>query len=61
MSRKIECPGCAMEVDAASAICPFCQYEFPQARQSFKWVGWLMLILLIYPVLLILNKILSMF
>lgn len=61
MPKTVECPGCAMEVDAVSTICPFCQYEFPQVRQSLKWVGWLMLILLIYPALLILKKILSLF
>ncbi len=57
----MECPGCAMEVDAASANCPFCQYEFPQVRHSFKWVGWLMLILFIYPLFLILRRILTAF
>ena len=46
-SKTKECPSCAMDVDAASEICPICSYEFPTVSMSLKVGAWLMLILMI--------------
>ena len=44
MTKK-ECPSCAMEIDANSKVCPICNYEFPQANKSYKWIAILLIIL----------------
>lgn len=46
MSKK-ECPGCAVDVDSASEICPVCGYEFPVQSFSVKLAVWLMIVLLL--------------
>jgi hypothetical protein len=61
MAAKKECPGCAMEVDANRNTCPFCEYEFPQSRMSFKPVAILMLILFLYPLVMLIRRILASF
>ncbi|MCW9714147.1 zinc ribbon domain-containing protein [Aliifodinibius salicampi] len=45
--KKKECPGCAMEVDADSDICPICGYEFPSQPLSIQIMAWVMAILLL--------------
>lgn len=45
MSKKIECPGCAVEVDSDNETCPICGYEFPRQPLSLK-IGVLVLIIL---------------
>lgn len=46
MSQK-ECPGCAVEVDRKSKVCPICGYEFPEQPISVKIMALLMAILLL--------------
>lgn len=46
MQQK-ECPGCAVQIDADSKICPICGYEFPQQSLSKKIVAWIMIVLLV--------------
>ncbi|MBL0741473.1 hypothetical protein [Chryseolinea lacunae] len=45
--KKIECPSCAMEVDANSKTCPICSYEFPPKARGLKWVAFLLAIFLL--------------
>jgi uncharacterized protein (UPF0212 family) len=45
--KKIECPSCAMEVDAGHEKCPICGYEFPKQPLSLKIAVWVMIFLLL--------------
>lgn len=47
MSRKKECPGCAMETDARDEICPVCGYEFPKEPKSLKIAVWVFILLVL--------------
>ena len=43
--QTIECPSCAMEVNAKSEECPVCGYEFTHRRDTgLKWVALLLAI-----------------
>lgn len=44
-NRKMECPSCAVEVDADHDVCPICGYEFPKQSLSFKIGVWVMIAL----------------
>jgi len=43
--KKIECPSCAMEVDADSKVCPICSYEFTTGHPSGR--RWLAIVLVL--------------
>jgi uncharacterized protein (UPF0212 family) len=43
--KKLECPSCAMEIDAQSRQCPICGYEFPRQNPVIVWVAILLVIL----------------
>jgi RNA polymerase subunit RPABC4/transcription elongation factor Spt4 len=43
--KKIECPSCAMNIDANSKQCPICGYEF--AQTSSGWVKWVAILILV--------------
>lgn len=45
--EKRECPGCAIEVDAGTEVCPICGYEFPKLSIGKQIMVWLMMILLL--------------
>lgn len=45
MTKKKECPGCAMEVDAEEEVCPICGYEFPKQSRSLKIAVWIFILL----------------
>jgi rRNA maturation endonuclease Nob1 len=45
--KKIECPGCAIEVDADNKECPICGYEFPSQPKSVKIAVWLFILLIL--------------
>jgi len=47
MSKKRECPGCAMEVDADSDICPICGYDFPKQPKSIQIAVWVFILLVL--------------
>jgi hypothetical protein len=50
--HKIECPSCAMEVDADSRNCPICDYEFARPNPVLKWVVlFLVVLFLLYSIL----------
>ena len=49
---KIECPSCAMRVDAGNKICPVCGYEFTTKPTGLKWVAILLAIFLLLIYLL---------
>jgi hypothetical protein len=50
-----ECPSCALDVEAAAEVCPYCQYEFPRQRSTVKALAWLMALLLIWPLVKLLT------
>ena len=50
--KKKECPGCAVEVDADSDVCPICGYEFPQQSNMTKIGAWLLILLVLTWILL---------
>lgn len=43
--KKVECPSCAMTVDAKSKECPVCGYEFTGYSVQIKWVAILLVIM----------------
>jgi RNA polymerase subunit RPABC4/transcription elongation factor Spt4 len=45
--KKVECPGCAVEVDANEDICPICGYEFPKQSMGFKIGVWILILLVL--------------
>ncbi|MBT8195928.1 MAG: zinc ribbon domain-containing protein [Bacteroidia bacterium] len=45
--KKIECPSCAMEIDAGSEECPICGYEFPRQSKSYIWVAVVLILLFV--------------
>jgi len=47
MVKKVECPGCAMEVDSNHDACPVCGYDFPKQSASMKIAVWLFIILML--------------
>ncbi|MEQ8338323.1 MAG: zinc ribbon domain-containing protein [Cyclobacteriaceae bacterium] len=50
--KKKECPSCAMDVDASAKECPICNYEFNDHPVSYKWIAFILaLLLLLYFVL----------
>ena len=53
----IECPSCALEIDAESETCPYCGYELPQQKSSVGVVAIVMVLLLLWP----LYKLISYF
>jgi hypothetical protein len=50
--KRVECPGCAVEVDANSDVCPICGYEFPKQSAGFKIGVWILIILTLSWILL---------
>ena len=51
MSRKKECPGCAMETNVGDEVCPICGYEFPDEPKSMKIVIWVFILLVLLWIL----------
>ena len=45
--KKIECPSCAVEVDADNETCPICGYEFPRQKKSVQIAAWVMFFLIL--------------
>lgn len=45
--KKIECPGCAVEVDKDNDVCPICGYEFPKQPLSVKIGIWVLIFLVL--------------
>lgn len=50
--KKKECPGCAVEVDADSDVCPICGYEFPRQSTGLKIMVWILILLVLTWILL---------
>ena len=50
--KKVDCPGCAVEVDASSDVCPICGYEFPKQSPLFKAGVWILILLTLSWILL---------
>ncbi len=48
---KMECPSCAMMIDANSATCPICTYEFPKQNRWIQIVAVLLVMLFLYLVI----------
>jgi RNA polymerase subunit RPABC4/transcription elongation factor Spt4 len=46
--KTMECPSCAMEIDAKSEKCPICAYEFPRQSRWTQWVAVLLVLLFLY-------------
>lgn len=51
MSKTKECPGCAVEVDDQSEVCPICGYEFPKQPLSLKIAVWGFILLILLWIL----------
>ncbi len=49
--KTMECPSCAMEIDAKSATCPICSYEFPKQSRLIQIVAVLLVLLFLYMVI----------
>jgi hypothetical protein len=47
MTKKKECPSCAMEIDAGSRKCPVCGYEFPSTGRGYTWIAILLIMLML--------------
>jgi len=45
--KKIECPSCAVEVDADNEACPICGYEFPRQKKGVQIAAWIMIFLIL--------------
>ena len=50
--KKVECPGCAVEVDANADVCPICGYEFPKQSAWFQVGVWILILLTLSWILL---------
>lgn len=46
--KKMECPSCAMNIDASSPQCPICSYEFPKQSPWVRWTAVLLALLILY-------------
>jgi RNA polymerase subunit RPABC4/transcription elongation factor Spt4 len=46
MTKKKECPSCAMEIPDNENVCPICGYEFPERNNFLSFVVLLMVILI---------------
>ena len=53
-----ECPSCALASDPEELACPFCGYEFPPEQKNLRWFAWLFALLLLWPVIEVLKRIL---
>lgn len=49
--KKIECPSCAVEIDAESKVCPICGYDLPRQPKSLKIAVWIFIFLMIFWIL----------
>jgi RNA polymerase subunit RPABC4/transcription elongation factor Spt4 len=45
--KTVECPSCAMNVEANSETCPICGYDFPKQSKSLMIVVWAMIALIL--------------
>ncbi|GIV58604.1 MAG: zinc ribbon domain-containing protein [Bacteroidetes bacterium] len=43
--KQRECPSCALDVDAAAEVCPYCGYEFPVQKRGVTWAAVAMILL----------------
>lgn len=50
-ARMIECPSCALEIEAGQEECPYCGYEFPKNRRGVPLSAWLFGLLILLPLL----------
>jgi ferredoxin len=50
--KKIECPSCAMKMDAGQKACPVCNYEFPRQSPWLQWVAILLVIVILLAYIL---------
>jgi hypothetical protein len=56
----MECPSCALDVDDDVRVCPYCNYEYPQQKQSVKVVAIIMALLLLWPVIKLIEYLTSL-
>jgi len=36
-----------MSVDKKALTCPYCHYEFPLTKSGIKWIGWVLVLLML--------------
>lgn len=53
--KTVECPSCALEIDAREETCPYCGYELPQERPIWRIVAVVVVLLLIWPLVELLR------
>lgn len=46
--KTMECPACAMNIDAKSENCPVCGYEFPRQSRWIQVVAVVLVLLFLY-------------
>lgn len=56
---KIECPSCAIDIDDDAETCPFCGYEIPQQKSGVKYVAWIIVLLMVWPLFKLLQALLG--
>ena len=49
--KTMECPSCAMEIDAKSGYCPICGYEFPKQSRWIQIVAVLLVLFFLYLII----------
>ncbi|HEX7070630.1 MAG TPA: zinc ribbon domain-containing protein [Rhodothermales bacterium] len=56
MAKTRECPSCALEIDARAETCPYCGYELPTDKLSWKLVAIVAALLLAWPLFEIIRR-----
>jgi len=52
MSKKKECPSCAMMIDDDLKECNICGYEFAEIKPVYRWIAiFLIVLFLLYMVI----------
>jgi predicted nucleic acid-binding Zn ribbon protein len=45
--ETVECPSCALPIDADADVCPYCQYERPKQKRGFGIIALLFILLML--------------
>ena len=55
MLQTMECPSCALDIDADADVCPYCGYDLPQQKASRIYMAVVMIGLLAWPVIKLIS------
>ncbi len=56
--QQRECPSCALPIDASADVCPYCGYDLPRQKSSLKIAAIVFALLLIWPLIELLDRLL---